>query len=152
MDAVTYLENYKKLNMIIVNKAIEKEHWEDIKKSITAGGGESCYINDTKTKKKVLHNMEKVQSSYNPQKMEFAICEALNLENEINDLIKEKNNIIKAIERLKPLEYDLVHMIYIQELTLTDVANKYHRSYSWATTLHSRALAHLQSIIDKKRV
>lgn len=67
----------------------------------------------------------------------------------ISRLDIEKQNIIKTIERLPEAEYDVLHKIYVQHLTLQEVADDRDISYSLAATIHGRALKRLESYINK---
>jgi DNA-directed RNA polymerase specialized sigma24 family protein len=135
MQAKEYLLQIKKLDRLIQNKLIEKEQWRAI-----AEGASSSLSSD------------KVQSSGNPQRMADAISNYLDIENEIKATIKTlvvtKKKILKTIEQLDTDEYDILHKIYLQGLSLYDVADIYDKSYNWATTTHGRALKHLQNILN----
>ena len=61
-----------------------------------------------------------------------------------------KSQIINTIEQLSAEEYDLLHRKYIQGFDLVAIAKKRGKSYSWATTVHSQALKHLQAILDAR--
>ena len=135
MQAKEYLLQIKKLDRLIQNKLIEKEQWQAI-----AEGASSSLSSD------------KVQSSGNPQRMADAISNYLDIEDEIRATIKTlvvtKKEILKTIEQLDTDEYDILHKIYLQGLSLYDVADIYDKSYNWATTTHGRALKHLQNILN----
>lgn len=147
MNKKEFLKQVEKLDKLIENKLIEKEQWKSIALGIT-GGGKDVKING------VLHQMDKVQSSGNPQKMADAIDRYIDIETEIDkhvdELIDTKKDVISVIEMLNPIEYDILHKIYIQFLTLYDVAAIYDKSYSWATTIHGRALKNVQKILDER--
>ncbi len=68
----------------------------------------------------------------------------------IVELYKQRNVILSIIEQLPPMEYDLLHKLYLQEISLKEAAYRCGKSYSWATTTHSRALQHIQEIIDRE--
>ncbi len=72
------------------------------------------------------------------------------IDSETADLIKQRKMLILVIEKLKPMEYDLLHKIYVQEITMKEAAFQCGKSYSWATTTHSRALQHIQEILDRE--
>ena len=137
MNAKAYLGQIKKMDKIIENKMAEAECWRNIAAGVT------------------ISNDERVQSSGNKQRMETAVCRYIDIQAEIDvcidRLVAKKQEIIRLLEQLtSPEEYDLLHKIYVQQMTFQDVANKYERSYSWVTTIHGRALANLQRILDKK--
>ena len=137
MKAKEYLRQVRKLDKMIKNKLIEKQQWMDVALSITG------QLND-----------EKVKSSGNQQRTASAIEKCIDLEREIEEhidnLIDKKREILGVIEQLKPDEYDLIHAYYIQFMTLEDAAYSLGKSYTWATTVHGRALNSVQAIIDRK--
>ena len=134
MDTKEFLSQPKRLDLQIKNKLIEKQQWRDLALGITA-------------------NMEgeRVQSSGSQQKMQDAIIKCVDMEAEIDSLIDrlidKKKEVIEVIEQVdSPIEYDVLHRIYIQYETLQDVADHYHKEYGWATTTHGRALKSVQEI------
>ena len=136
MNAKDYLQQPKKLDMMILNKLAEQRQWRDIALGITA-------------------NMEgeRVQSSGAKTKMADAVEKCVDMEAEINSLIDTlidvKKDVIQTIEKLdSPVEYDVLHRRYIQYISLQDIADHYHKDYGWATTVHGRALKSLQAILD----
>lgn len=147
MQAKDFLKQVNKLDKMIENKLIEKKQWMDVALNVTSGG-KSIKINGT------LHNMDKVQASKNPQKMADAINKYIDLEKEIDacvdKLIETKTEVVKTIEQLSPAEYDLLHKVYIQYMSFQEVALIHNRSYTSITTLHGRALASLQRILDER--
>lgn len=136
MNAKEFLQQIKKLNRLIENKLIEVRQLKEIANN--AAGNMTG---------------EKVQATKNPQRIAEAICKYVDLENEINAdidrLIDTRKNVIGVIEQLNPTEYDIIHKIYVQNLTLQDVADKYDKTYSWVTTVHGRALKNVQKILNK---
>ena len=137
MNAKDFLRQIKKLDKLIENKLIEIQRWKDIANNTTA-----------------TMSGERVQSSGNPQKIADAIGRYIDLEREINQdidkLVDAKKDVIGVIEQLNATEYDVMHKIYVQYLTLEDVADAYDRTYSWVTTIHGRALKHIQNILNKR--
>ena len=135
--AKEFLRQPKKLDKMIENKLIEKEQWKAIATGTAAQMGG-----------------ERVQSSGSQQKMADAIGRYIDIEKEINEtidkLIDEKKDVISVIEQLELTEYDIMHMVYIQYLTLEEAAMAYCNSYSWATTIHGRALKNVQKILDER--
>lgn len=137
LDAKEFLSQPKKLDLLIKNKLIEKQQWRDLALGITA-------------------NMEgeRVQSSGSKQKMADAITKCIDVEAEIDSLvdrlIDKKKEVIQVIEQLdSPIEYDIMHRIYIQYMSLQEVADHYGKEYGWATTTHGRALKSVQRIREK---
>ena len=135
-EAQVFLEQPEKLDIQIRNKLIEKQQWHDIALGITA-------------------NMdgERVQSTGGKNKMADAIDKCVDMEAEIDSLIDElidtKKEVIQTIEKLdSPTEYNVLHMRYIQYMSLQDIADHYNRDYGWATTTHGRALKSVQEVMN----
>ena len=135
--AKRYLMQIEKLDRIIENKLVEKQQWKDI------ALGTSPQMTG-----------EKVQSSGNQQKMADAVDRYIDIEREIDEyidqLIDVKKDIIATIEQLEVEEYDLLHKIYVQRLTLQEAADAKDKSYSWATTIHGTALENVRKILDER--
>ena len=135
MTAKDFLKQLTKLDMMIENKQIEKEQWKAIALNVTA-----------------KYEGERVQASSSQQKMADAIEKYIEIETEINacidELIEVKKDVISVIEQLNPSEYDLLHKVYVQHITLEDASVLCDKTYSWATTIHGRALKEVQKILD----
>jgi hypothetical protein len=139
-EAQRYLEQVEMLDAIIKNKLIEQRQWMEIALGITA-------------------NMEgeRVQSSGSQSKMADAIEKCVDMEAEIDSLVDRlidtKREVIQTIEQVdSPIEYNVLHMRYIQYRDLQDIADHYGKEYTWATTTHGRAIASLQKVLDSKKV
>lgn len=137
-EAQIYLEQVEKLDSIIRNKLIEKQQWKEIALGITA-------------------NMdgERVQSSGSKSKMANAIEKCVDMEAEIDSLIDKlidtKKDVLQTIEQLySPMEYNVLHLRYIQFKTLQEIADHYNRDYNWAKVTCKRACGHVQVILNKK--
>lgn len=134
MTSREYLEQIKKLDTLISNKLAESRQWLDLALNITS-----------KT------DGERVQSTGDQQKMSSAVNKCIDIEREVNALIDEyiikKKEIIKVIEQLPEAEYDVLHKIYVQYKTLYEVADERDIAYSWATSIHGRALKLLDEIL-----
>ena len=133
MTAKRYLRQIEKYDTMIRNKQAEMQQWQSIALSIVA----NC-------------EGERVQSSGSPQRMANASDHSVDLEREIEECKAKRKEIISTIERLDVIEYDLLHKVYVQYLTLKEVAITKGNSESWATTTHGRALKHVQDILDGK--
>lgn len=133
-ESKEYLLQIQKLDCMIKNKLAEILRWKTIATGTTGQMGG-----------------EKVQSSGNPQKISCAIEKYIDLEIEIEACVKQKREIIRTIEQLNSIEYDVLHKIYVQDFTLQEVAEAHKNSYSWATTVHGRALKNVQTIIDRRK-
>ena len=138
-EAQAFLARVEMIDALVQNKLIEQRQWKDLALSITA-------------------NMEgeRVQSSSTTtSKMEDAIIKCIMVEEEIaaavERLIAEKKKVVSTIERLySPTEYRVLHMRYIQYISLSDIAEKMGKDYTWATTTHGRALRHVQELLGKE--
>lgn len=146
MKAKEFLKQVEKWDKIIDNKLIEQKQWKDIACNTTAGS-KSILINGEQ------HSMDRVQSSGNQQKMADAIIKYVDIETEINQYINElyaaKKAVLEVIEQLEVHEYDLLHKVYIQHFPLWDAAEELNKSYTWAKSVHGRALQKVQKILDE---
>lgn len=137
MRAKEFLLQIRKLDKMIENKVAEVRQLKEIASNTTG-------------------NMsgEKVQSTKNPHRIAEAITKYVELEREINAdidrLIDTRKDVISVIEQLNAVEYDILHKLYVQNITFQDVATIYDRTYTWATTIHGRALKHVQNILDER--
>ena len=136
--AQLFLERIEKIDTVIENKLIEQRQWKDLALSITA-------------------NMdgEKVSGSGSKDKMANAVVNCIAVVDEIaaevDNLIAEKQGAVKTIEQLySPTEYKILHMRYIQYISLSDIADKLDREYTWVTTTHGRALKSVEKLLNKK--
>ena len=147
MKAKEFLEQIVMLNKMIQNKIAEKEQWLAIATSATASS-KTVMIGGRP------HAMERVQSSGAQDKMADAVAKVVDIEAEIDEainvLVDAKNDVIGVIEQLNVDEYDFLHKVYVQGFTLRRTAVMNNRSYSWATTLHKKALDNVQIILDER--
>ena len=128
------------IDTLVENKLIEQRQWQDLALNITANMGG-----------------ERVQSSsVTTSKMEDAVIKCIMVEGEIaaevERLIAEKKKTVRTIEQLhSPTEYRILHMRYIQYISLADIAEKLKKEYTWVTTVHGRAVKHVQDILSKEK-
>lgn len=137
MNAKEYLRQIRKIDIMIANKMAEAEHWKTVAKNT------STYSEG-----------ERVQSSGNKQKMADAVCRYVSIEqdikNSVEHLIAVRREVIATIESLEAAEYDVLHKIYVQYKDFTEIADMMGKSYSWVTTIHGRALLHVQKILKER--
>ena len=138
IDAKAYLQQVEMLDIKIQNKLIEQQQWRDVATGITANIGG-----------------DRVQASSSQQKMADAVVKCVDIESEIDklidNLIDTKKKIIETIEKLSsPTEYRIIHMRYIQYISLSDIAEILNREYTTVTTTHGRALKNVQKILDRQ--
>ena len=67
----------------------------------------------------------------------------------INELYEAKKAVLDVIEQLNADEYDILHKVYIRHLPLWDAAEASNKSYTWAKSVHGRALQKVQQILDE---
>ena len=139
MKAQDYLQQLEKLDVMIRNKLVEQRQWKDIALGVTA-----------------CSDGERVQSSGSQQKMADALGRCVDIEREIDGLIDKlvdlKKEVIRTIEQLPTVQYDVLHKRYVQRLSFQDIADAHDKTYSWATSVHGRALQGLQRILDARVV
>ena len=135
-EAQTYLEQYE-MNFVQVEcRMAERQQWHDLAFCITQ-----------------QISGERVQSSGSKSKMTEAYDHCIAMEalvsKEIKELSQKQEEIKKTLQRLdNPTEYKLLHMRYIQLKELKEIADVFKADYTWATTVHGRALKSLQEILD----
>jgi DNA-directed RNA polymerase specialized sigma24 family protein len=137
VKAKEFLQQIRKLDKLIENKLIERQHWKNIACSITGN-----------------QTSENVQSTKTPDKMAAAVGKYVDIEREIDGCIdvlyETKKDILNVIEQLETTEYDILHKVYVQYMDLNDVAIKLDRSYTSVTSTHGRALKNVQKILDER--
>lgn len=140
MQAKAFLQRLRKLDCMIENKMVERRQWNDLALGITAGQGPETGV--------------RVQAAGSQQRMADAIDKCVDIDAEINACIDKlydaKREVIRVIEQLNAMEYDLLHKVYVQYMDFNDVAYAMGRSKSWVTTVHGRALKHVQDMLDKE--
>jgi DNA-directed RNA polymerase specialized sigma24 family protein len=87
--------------------------------------------------------------------MADAVGKIVDMEAEIDSLVDRlidaKREVIHTIEQLKsPLQYDVLHMHYIQFLSFQEIADKYACSYDSVKQAHKRAVRNVRLIRDRK--
>jgi hypothetical protein len=133
MDAKRYLQQIEMYCCKIKNKQEEKAMWQELATgtSIAMGG-------------------ERVQSSGAKDKMARCVAESVTIDVEI-DMMKEKiREIIKTVEALSVEAYDILHKIYVQELSHKELLVCYQKSSSWVKDAHKKALEELQTVLDMR--
>lgn len=136
-EAKGFLLQLKKLDKLIENKLIEREQWKSIALGTTSHS-----------------DGERVQSSGSQQKMADAIGRYIDIESEIDRcidrLVATKQDVINVIEQLNTTEYDLLHKVYVQYLTLEEFADMNEKTYRWAASVHGRALQNVQRMLNER--
>lgn len=136
--AKRFLRQIEDLDCKITNKLAEIEQWKSIALGTT------------------LQLSERVQTSGSKQIMTYAIDRYVDIEKEINnyidELVDKRMEVIKVIEKLKTKHYDILHKVYIQKFDYNKIADIYDKSYSNVTSLHGRALAELEKLIERLEI
>lgn len=139
MNAKRFLKQVEKLDTTAKNKLIERQQWADLAQSITA-----------------QMDSERVQSSGSQQKMADALNMCLDMVAEIvqtiAQLADQKRKVTSTIEQLNATEYDVLHKVYVQYMTIAEVAVDKGMSKSWAKNVHNSAIDNLQKILDGKEI
>ena len=151
MKALDYLKQLETWDTIIQNKLVERNQWKLVAFGITAHS-----------------DGERVQSAGSKQKMADAVNRYVDLDREIDEYIDKltdkKCEAIRLLDQLalrNRTHYNILHKMYIGKVVqqedgtfitvrmdFTEIANLYKKSYSWATTVHGRALQNFQQILD----
>jgi hypothetical protein len=131
MTAKDFLLQIRKLDKLIENKMAEAQQWREI-------------ANNTS----VDMSRERVQSSGSYDVTANAICKSMDLENEAELFKWEKENIIKQIEKLDAVYYDVLHKIYVQGIPIKSIAAQYHKRCEWASRMHTKALEAFEKLIN----
>lgn len=136
-EAQSFLESYKLYAVQIECKLEERQQWIDLALSITG-----------------QMDGDRVQTSGAKDKMAQAVERCMTVEEEIlsqvNKLADRQKEVTAALERLdNPTFYKLLHLRFIQFKELKTIADIFHSSYDWATTVNGRALKAVQDIIDQ---
>ena len=134
MTAEKYLEQVKKIDVIILNKLKEYKRWVDVAEGM---GGFSV--------------TDRVQATRNLHRWADAIGEYIDLEREINELKRQKNEVIGKLQQLPYHEYNVLYKIYVEGYMLKELPSQLHKSYDWVKKKKSVGLKLLQDILNEKK-
>ena len=137
-EAQVFLEGYELDKVKMECKLEERQFWHDLSLSITGQMGG-----------------ERVQSSGAKAKMEQARDVCMDMEADILSQVKilafRQKEVTAVLDRLdNPTEYKLLHQKYIQFKQLKTIAENFNADYTWATTVHGRALKSVAAILAKQ--
>ena len=127
MNAEEFLERVRKIDLLLRNKRREYNRWME---AVDGGGGTSG---------------ERVQASRNLHRGSEAIGNYVDIEKEIQRLERERYGIIKTIAELPPDEYTVIYGIYVDGLSLKEIAYNERKSYEWVKSHRRKGI----NIIDK---
>lgn len=138
MTVIDFLRQPQKLDLQIRNKLIERQQYQDIALGIT-----SCAEGS------------RVSASGSKSKMADAVDRLVDTEAEVNALVDRlidtKKEVVRTIEQVdNPTWYNILHMRYIQYITLQDIADHYGKDYEWAKANIRKARDVVQRIREKE--
>ena len=138
MKAKDFMNQLKKIDCMIENKLVERQQWKSIATGTTAQMGG-----------------ERVQTSSSKQKMADAVGRYTDIEREvdmcIDRLVDTKKDVIRVIEKLELMEYDILHKHYVQYKKFVTIAEEEHYSEVSISNKHQEALERVQEILDRKK-
>lgn len=132
------LSGVRYLDVKIRNKLIERQQWKDRAGRISAS-----------------MDGDRVSASGGKSKMADAVDVCIDAEAEIYEAVCElkeaEKTAVGLIERLEsPVQYDVLHMKYVQGIPLQGIADQYGRGIEWAKKTHKRAVENAQELMNKK--
>ena len=137
MKAHTYLELIEKYDRMIESRKYE------IMELKSESGLVTHYALDIK-----------VQTTKRNDKTENIIISSMAREGELQDQIyelwKKRQTIIKSIEELSAKEYGLLYYLYVERISMQEAADRFDRSYNWVALTKRKALDDLQKILDER--
>ena len=136
--AQVFLEGYELDKVKTECKLEERQFWNDLSLTITGQMGG-----------------ERVQSSGAKDKMAQARDVCMAKEDEILSQVKalalKQSEVTGVLDQLtNPTEYKLLHQKYIQFKDFNVIATNFKADYTWATTVHGRALKSVEAIMGQK--
>lgn len=107
-------------------------------------------LKDEAKRTSVKFDGERVQSSGSKQKMADTVVKYVDIEQgELKDLYAERQEIINTMKTLPYKDYDILFKVYVLGYQLDALAERYHKSYSWAQKAHKKALNTMQKMLDE---
>lgn len=138
MDAKEYLERAIDIDERIKNKYLEKEQWRAIAECTTVNA-----------------EGERVQSSGSHHKMEDAVIKIVEIEEEIDEMLKklidmkwEIQNTINEVEDTN--SYKILHKRYVQKKSIEDIQDEKQVSQSTVERWLQTAYDQIQRILDER--
>ena len=133
MDAHEYLSQIAKLDLMIRHKIEQVERWRDAAHGLGGLGGSG----------------ERVQTSAGVYgRVPDAVCRYVDLEREIDELRLKRAAIIRCIEQLPSVEYEIIYAIYVEGATIQEVAYRLKKSYEFVKIHKKKALGMVRVLID----
>ena len=128
-----FVKRIRQIDHIIARRMVEYERWNSIASDI---GCPSLG--------------ERVSSSRNLNRGADAICSYVGIDSEIASLGEERERIVKILDRLPTDEHDVIFELYVDSLSIKEVAYQHHRSYEWVKIKRKKALELIQSMLDSE--
>ena len=105
MTAIEYVLQISQLDEIIKHKLVDYKRWVEVAEGL---GGFAVG--------------ERVQASKNLHQIPEAIGRYIDLEREIAELREKRAEIIKVIESLPRIEYNVIYKLFVEDITMKEVA------------------------------
>lgn len=141
-EAKAYLGGIKRIDTLIKNKRREKDYWQE-------------EMMERATNITPQMSGDRVQSSGSKHKMADTVDSCVDrvrkIEKRIQELFDEMDEIIAVIESLPERESDILHKVYVQYMSLKEVAASRGESKSTVETSHGIALKMVSDILDKRK-
>lgn len=136
MKAINYLERIETLDARIDALVEERARINNIATNMSASSGG-----------------EKVKSSGGPRKLETCVISLVDIDQEIDDCIRQKRAALDLInESCDKYCIELLYKRYFLGESWKTIAVQMHLSYKWVSGgLHQRALSQLQKGLDKSK-
>lgn len=135
----SYLEQIKNIDNRIKDKIAEAEKWRDIAYSRSYGSSKGQQSTDF------------VKSSHNPDKVIDAIIKSVDYqmeaEKESKEMVEVKHTIETQIDSIKKDDYyNILHAYYVEEKTLSIIADETFNSLSTAKRKFKQAIRHFEEL------
>lgn len=140
IDAEAYLNEIKDFELKIKNKLAEIQQLRYL--AVSLGGAPlGCDV---------------PQVSKNNDRIGSAVAKIIDEENEVREdisrFIEMRRERIKTIEKLCGLHYDILHLHYVQYISLKKIAKEKNYAYSYVLELHKEAKEALQELLPPEIV
>lgn len=141
MNAEQYLEQIKKIDELIVDRLKDYNRWVELATGLSG-----------------FSVGERVSATRNLQKGADAIGKYIDIEKEIDKLKEKREDIINTIRQLPKAEYKILYLLYVErkkngdDYLLKELPSMFDKSYGWVKQQKSKALRHVQTMLDDKGV
>lgn len=149
-----FAENYTKWLSYAVRHKVKTEDAEDIIQSLSVRllerkeslplHGQEAYVMEA-LKNAIINHFTRTKQFETLQE-EFFPAEASTEEIVLESLNRE--DVRKAVNRLSPVQRDVIHMLYFQHMTVSQIAEKMNMTDNEVRSYKSRAVRALRSILS----